>query len=176
MKLNIEKILVGFFIAVFVTPYLAGLLIPNEDWPVTSAPMFAHYVDDLTPRYRFRFMGHFNASSKKKREIRAKKDLGIREWNLMRFFFGKVYGSIDPYSPFGHHPEDNPERFQERLGRFFQGLMKQFQKMNPKEGNQLERIDLLVVKLDSQNRKIESRRVGFFNVSSGRFVHSWQKP
>ncbi len=84
------------FIVAFLLPNMWAFVDPFETFPYTSAPMFAHYVGEDTPRYRFRFMAE---SGGEEQEIRAT-DLGLAGVEFTRYFFGHVYGSTDPTTPY----------------------------------------------------------------------------
>lgn len=169
-----HKIYAGLVISLFLIPEIAAIALPLENWPFTSAPMFAHYVGPQTPRYYFRFIGEYPERRKNERQIRAMK-LGLKEWELMRHFFGKVYGSIDPRAPWGHFPNDTRETFEMRLSRFFHGLTVQLERKKKarKYAKGLRSLRLEVVRLDSQDQPVEVHRVGRYFVGEDRFVHEW---
>lgn len=172
--MNTYKVIVSLFIIISLTPHVLAIFFPYENWPVTSAPMFAHYVGSKTPRYIFRFVGE-KGDGKAEVDIRSR-DLKIREWSLMRFFFGKVYGSIDPASPFGFHPQETRDKFEERLSQFFNGLVKRLSETRPEDSAKLKTIRLEVSKLDAQNKPGETHVVGFFDKATGKFTHTWKSP
>lgn len=89
---------------------------PYEDWPFTSAPIFAYYVAPGSPVYDILF--HAEDTDGRSWPIRSFRDLGMGELSFKRLFFGKYYGSTDPRYPDGHHPNDTPEAFAARLGDF----------------------------------------------------------
>lgn len=171
-----HKVYAWIVTALFLLPELFAIALPIENWPVTSAPMFAHYVGLETPRYQFRFVGEYGNRKKKARKIRGSK-IGLTERKLMRHFFGKVYGSIDPRAPWGHFLNDTPEKFEARLSRFFRGLVIQINKKKKwrKYSKGLQSIRLEVVKLGPDNQIEEKRVVGTFSLKTGQFTHTWKK-
>lgn len=99
---------------------LRAVLGPHEDWPFTSAPMFARYVAPGDPLYELRiFLERPDGSE---RELSPRRDLGLGELGFRRQLFARYYGSTDPRHPSGHHPGDTPERFRERLRDFMHKL------------------------------------------------------
>jgi hypothetical protein len=100
---------------VLVGLQLRAMLGPWEDWPFTSAPMFAFYHSQQRPLYEIAIFEQ--APDGTERRLRAG-DVGLPEMTFGRAFFGDVYGSIDPKHPAGHHSGDTPERFAERMSEF----------------------------------------------------------
>jgi len=168
------KIYAGIVIGLFLIPEITAVVLPLENWPFTCAPMFAHYVGEGTARYRFRFIAEYAKESRPPREISIN-DIGLRQIKVMRYFFGKVYGSIDPRAPWGHFPNDTQEAFEARLSRFFHGLTLQMKKKKKgkKYAKGLKGIRLEVIRLDIQNRPGEVHTVGRYSVKERRFAHGW---
>jgi hypothetical protein len=155
----------------FLLPNVIALFIPYEEFPYTSAPMFAHYVGDNTPVYRFRFIGEFQ-DERVAREIRAA-DLNMNGVPFSRYFFGSVYGSIDPLSPFGRYVSTTPAEFEQRLTTFFGSLTTVLKKQSQAEWP-LSRIRLEVVRLNRENRDSIIHTVGYYDVASDHFSHTWR--
>jgi hypothetical protein len=86
---------------------------PYEDWPFTSAPMFARYHAAGDPLFEFRLfvVGQDGAA----RELDPRRDLGLSEIGFRRQFFANYYGSTDPYHPSRHLPGDDEQAFLERV-------------------------------------------------------------
>jgi hypothetical protein len=97
-----------------VLPQLRAIAGPYEDWPFSSAPMFATYHDPEWPVFELTFHAAFESG--RERALDPRTDLGIGEIAFKRQLFGDYYGSIDPRHPAGHHPDDTPELFRQRLG------------------------------------------------------------
>jgi len=93
---------------------------PYEDWPFSSAPMFARYHDASWPIYELTFYAELKPGVE--RPLDPRSDLGIGETAFKRLLFGDYYGSIDPRHPAGHHEHDTPELFRQRLGDFCRKL------------------------------------------------------
>ncbi len=176
---NFRKILpqwyAGIFMAILFFPLLAALIFDFESWPLTSAPMFAHYVDEKTPLYRFRFTGVFKRSPDRiiQREIRLPSVIGNFWFDF--YFFGKVYGSIDEASPFGKHPGETKDAFESRLTRFFRVFLKNFDYFQPLRLSRPTGIQLDVVRLDQQMKDQEAHTVGYFDTKTGVFTHQWKR-
>jgi hypothetical protein len=159
----------SLFIAAFLLPNLTAVVRPYESFPYTSAPMFAHYVGPQTPRYRLRMTAE-TADGGRERELRAA-DLGLNGIDFTRYFFGTVYGSVDPYSPFGNHPGDDRAAFEARVGSFFDRVTTVLRRRDPAAWERLARVRLEAVRLTERNHDGEARLVGHYDVASHRFVH-----
>lgn len=169
MSQRLYKILVIIFIFCVLAPNFCVIIRGHEDWPYTPAPMFAHYIDENTPRFAFNFTGEFDDGSSKKLGYYS---VGAN-WSLMRLFFKYVYGAMDPGSVFEEFPNDNLASFETRLTRFFRAFTNEYSKRNMNTAK-LIRIKLSVAKLaPKSNEELESHTVGFFE--NGSFKHSWGK-
>lgn len=166
-----RDLLAAAFITAFLVPNLATLVIPFEQFPFSSAPMFAHYVSDDTPRYRFRFMVE-PPDGRKTWELLGR-DLGMHNVEFGRYFFGSVYGSIDPVSPYGHHGHDTREAFEARLSEFFDKLVSVWERRRSEPFPRPAAIRLELALLDRENRNTEIRTVGRYDVATRRFLHTW---
>lgn len=92
---------------------LRAILGPYEDWPFTSAPMFARYHAAEDPLFELRLIArHLDGSE---HEIVPQRDLGVGELAFRRQFFSKHYGSVDPKHPGGHMGMDDRKTFEKRL-------------------------------------------------------------
>jgi len=158
-------------IAAVLLPNLAVLVWPYEHFPFSSAPMFAHYVTHESPRYRFRFVAE-PADGGAEWELHAR-DVGLRNVELHRHFFGFVYGSHDPRSPYGHHPPHDREQFQARVESFLQRFASVAERNAPGARTAFVGIRLELARLDEQNRDGEVRVVGRYDRATERFLHTW---
>jgi hypothetical protein len=98
--------------ALLVGLQLRAMIGPWEDWPFTSAPMFARYHSADRPLYEIAIVEEADSGAERRL---AASDFGLREISFGRSFFGDVYGSTDPHHPAGHHPGDTPDRFAARM-------------------------------------------------------------
>jgi len=158
------------FIGAFLLPTLAGFIVPYEEFPYTSVPMFAHYVGDDTARYRFRFIVQVG-DDQQERELRAT-ELGLGGLEFSRYFFS-VYGSIEPFSPFSHHRDDDRATFEERLSEFFGRVATELKRRDQNAWHRLSHIRLEIARLNSKSYDSETHVVGHYEVASGRFIHTW---
>ena len=152
----------SIFVVVFLLPNLWAFVDPYETFPYTSAPMFAHYVGEDTPRYRFRFVAEQGG---KETEIRAT-DLSLDGVEFTRYFFGHVYGSSDPDAPFAVAGEDTPADFEARLSAFFRNVQTVLER---RDATQLSGLRLEVVRLDADNYDAEVRLIGHYDATTQRF-------
>jgi hypothetical protein len=90
-----HEILAGAFIVAILAPNLWALIHPYEDWPYSSLPMYAHYVGEDTPRFKFVFVAELEDGREK--EV-SPYSIGL-DYAAMRFFFKYVYGSVEPGLP-----------------------------------------------------------------------------
>jgi hypothetical protein len=164
-------LLAMLFIIVFLAPNLVALVIPYEEFPYTSAPMFAHYVGEETPRYRFHFIAVF-VNGQAAQEIYAT-DLGLNGVGFSRYFLGSMYGSIDPRSPFGHHGEDTEAAFENRLSGFFRRMMTVLARRGYPALPQVSGIRLEVARLNDKNEDAELHMVGRYDVATEWFIRTW---
>jgi hypothetical protein len=109
----LHRALAGILIASVVSLEAWAVLGPHEDWPFSSAPMFARYHARGEPLYEFVLVAQHADGARV--VIQAKRHLGLGELGFRRQFFGRVYGSTDPEHPSGHHPSDDAGKFRQRL-------------------------------------------------------------
>ena len=148
------------FLSIVATAILGAnfwaVLFEVEDWPLTPAPMFAHYVDSKTPRYRFSFDATFEDGSTKSLAYHS---IGAN-WSLMRFFFKYIYGATPSGGVFAQFEEDSKAAFTERLSKFFQVFSSEYKRRHSKN---VDEIELWVELLDSENSPQSRHLVGTFN-------------
>lgn len=166
----IYKLAVIVFSVAFVAPNLWAIVSPYEDWPYTSLPMYAHYVDQDTPRYRFIFVGEFADGGEE--EVTAY-SVGV-DYAAMRFFLMYVYGSVETAaSPFNRFPNDDRAAFEDRLSRFFGAYAWRYADRFPERP--LRGIRLQVAQLQWPDNDVgEVHEIGRHDVAAGRFIHSWR--
>ena len=156
------------FILAVLLPNLWAVISPYENWPFTCAPMFAHYVDDETPRYRFAFEVQFDDGSKDEVGYYS---AGLN-WSVMRFFFKWVYGATPSGGVFALYQNDTREAFENRLSTFFVAFLEALSsRVAPKIPLKLT---LRAVRLNGENRDGESHKVGVFDIESQRFHLTWK--
>ncbi|MCB0352199.1 MAG: hypothetical protein KDD64_01705 [Bdellovibrionales bacterium] len=157
----------AFLVAVLI-PNLWAVISPYENWPFTCAPMFAHYVDESTPRYRFAFQVQFEDGS---RDEVGYYSAGLN-WSLMRYFFKWVYGATPSGGVFALYPSDTQENFENRLSTFFSAFVSALsERIAPKKPIKLT---LHAIRLDRENNDSDSHKVGVFDIESGRFHLTWK--
>jgi hypothetical protein len=163
----------GAFIVAFLLPNAAALIRPFEEFPYTSAPMFAHYVDkETTPRFALRFVAEMSRTD---REIPITPGhLGVPGVPFSRHYFGQVYGSTDPHSPFGSHGDDTRPAFERRNAEFFARVALVLRRRDPGLWKSLARIRLEAVRLGPFGRDAEIHVVGYYDVEAQRFTHTWR--
>ncbi|MCB0336149.1 MAG: hypothetical protein KDD62_07575 [Bdellovibrionales bacterium] len=157
----VRKVLSGVALLLIGVNVLAAA-IPFEQWPLTNAPMFAHYVNQDTPRFAFEFKG----------ENQAGEELSLgyysvgAPWSLMRYFFKYVYGSQDFRSVFAHFSNDSPEEFKNRLEIFFTAFVKEYSERFPNT-SPLVSVRLMLSRLGWDDDAVsDSTLVAIFRVQS----------
>ncbi len=103
---------------------------PYEDWPFSSAPMFARYQSRKAPLY---YIEWWVQDGGPKRLIMPERDLGVGELPFRRGYFAAYYGSVDERHPSGPHRADDPSRFAERQADFCQRLRAAFRRRGGSE-------------------------------------------
>ena len=158
--------------AAVVIPNLVAIAVPFESWPYTNAPMFAHRVAPDTQRYAFVFEG--------RRDDGGVVELGFysagARWSLMRYFFKFVYGAAPAGGEFCVYPDDDRAALEKRLGEFFTVFAERYRDREP-AGAHLARIVLRLARLEgADNDRVESWRVGVFDVATGTYRHDRPGP
>jgi hypothetical protein len=151
---------------------LWAILGPREDWPFSSAPMFAYYHDADWPLFELNLYAETPAGSEKAIDPRA--DLGIGEIAFKRQLFADHYGSIDPAHPAGHHEDDSPERFRQRMSELCRKIARAFQQ---RSGAPVRKIRVEVARVEQRRNAegelevksvSERRTIVVFDVASDR--------
>lgn len=163
-----NQVLVYLLYALILIPNFLAIIMPFENWPYTNAPMFAHYIDDKTPRYTFKFWANFKDSEST--------ELGYysigANWSLPRYFFKYVYGAVGVTSVFNIYPDDTKVDFETRLSSFFSDFTKYYLARNTDKKERLQSISLYVARLSNVTNKPEEQKlVGTYYLKSEKFVH-----
>jgi hypothetical protein len=116
----------GALVIGLVALKVRAMLGPHEDWPFTSAPMFARYHSPDQPLFELRLIAQHADGSE--HEIVPQRDLGLGELAFRRQFFAKHYGSADPRHPGGHLENDTREAFERRLGAWMRRVAGVYQR------------------------------------------------
>jgi hypothetical protein len=132
---------------------LAALLGPWEDWPFSSAPMFARHQSRDAPVYYIEWWVDAAGGS---RLLSPQKDLGLGELPFRRGYFASFYGSADPRHPGGHFPDDDPAAFEQRQHDYCRRLSTAFRRPRASTLPSFR----LVVAEERAGRRTRSREVG----------------
>lgn len=92
-------------------PNLWVLIAGEEAWPFTNAPMFAA-SPTRNELYEPRIV--VETAQGTDHAFSSRTAAGISNWHFWRLFWGKVYGSIDPATPWDI-AHDDPASFQRRM-------------------------------------------------------------
>lgn len=114
---------------------LRAVLGPHEDWPFTSAPMFARYQAPDAPVFELSF--YVEDPKGTRVELQPQEHLGMGELGFRRQFFARYYGSTDELHPSGHFPRDGRAAFRERIALWMKLVIAAYTR---KRGHAPERI------------------------------------
>jgi len=95
---------------------LRAVIGPYEDWPFTSAPMFARYQTPGDPLFELSF--YVEDVEGVTMELDPLRHLDTGELGFRRHFFARYYGSTDPEHPSWHLPHDNRAKFEQRIAEW----------------------------------------------------------
>lgn len=134
---------------------------PHEDWPFTSAPMFARYQRPDDPLFELSFYVEDPAGVRV--ELEPLRHLGMGELGFRRHFFTRYYGSTDPRHPSWHLHNDNEAKFRERIAAWMKLIVVAYTKV---QGHPPRRLWLEASKLGP--KRVERRPLFEFVPSTGR--------
>lgn len=92
---------------------LRAMLGLREDWPFTSAPMFARYQAAGDPLVEFRVF--LVPARGDEVELDTNRDLGLGDLGFRRQFFTRYYGSADAPLPSKQEVQAAEQQFRQRL-------------------------------------------------------------
>ncbi|RCH55754.1 hypothetical protein DJ568_07685 [Mucilaginibacter hurinus] len=143
----------------FLVPNIYIICKGKESYPFTPAPMFGHYVGDSTLFYSIEFTANG-------------KNFGTDHLNnhmVKRMFFDQVYWSVDPESPLGNFDNDSKQAFENRLTNFFSAYYKHLT-----SDTAIHRIDLSVTQYNRKYQPLAKHNVGYYDHTTGKFIHTWK--
>lgn len=155
----------------------AALLIPNlvvialgiEEFPFTTAPMFAHYVGPDTTLYAFRLEGVRDDVAE---------PLPIEETNLnpiefQRQFASWYYPPMTDTAPFRDLSGESstPDGFTTTMAGYFRALT---DFLRDESGISYDSVDLYVDIVDSSGRLIASEPVGTYDTLTHRYTQTYE--
>ena len=155
-----HKLAAALLIVLICGLELRAVLGPYEDWPFTSAPMFARYHAPGDPLFELAVW--LEPETGPLVELEPDAHLGLGELGFRRQFFAKYYGSTDPRHPSGHHPHDDEASFRARLSRWMQLVSRAYTR---RTGMKLKSVQLEVRRLSKAG--VERRPVAHFEATSG---------
>jgi hypothetical protein len=156
-----RRALPGILAAALLIPNLFVVALGIEDFPFTTAPMFAHYVGPETDLYVFRFEGVADEIA----EPLPLDEIGREERPLMRQFMTWYYRPLTATSPLRDISPDSgtPEEFTERMTEFF-GPIADF--LRERRGIEYDSIELHIDMTDSEGEVVDSRHVGTYDTGA----------
>jgi hypothetical protein len=160
-----KKLFAGLIILIFIFPNLYAVIRGRESYPFTPAPMFAHYIGKKSNFYDFVFIGEGDTAEA---SVFPKHPGHRNELAIKRFFFDRIYGSVEKNSPFWSNHSDDKEQFEQRLASFFKVYFNELEKSG------FKRIRLVVIQYDHRYTESASHTVGTFDLSTKLFTHTWR--
>ncbi len=160
-----KKAFAFLVMAVFIAPNLYVFYTGHESFPFTHAPMFGHYIGEDTQFYDFEFVG----DDQKRWYPSYREPLPGKDRVIRRFFFNRVYGSMEP-SSFSYYPADSKEAFVQRLEKFFPAYFRYLHADSATVG----KIHLEVWRYDARYAPVEKHTVGYYDVPARKFYFTWK--
>ncbi len=155
------------WIALTLGPILAHVVPGIERWPWSPCPMFSRYHQASDTRWNFIITTRTGDGEFQPLELRAAGLLTVPFW---RHFFVHVYGSTNPSLPQGGYPNDTPEAFSQRLGRWFTGVVTQARQRQVPGSTQWTELHLGLVELLPDGTRLPPRTIGRYDPATGTYV------
>jgi hypothetical protein len=147
-------------VAALVGLQLRAMLGPYEDWPFTSAPMFARYHAAEDPLFELQFIARLPDGSE--HEIVPQRDLGLGELAFRRQFFARHYRSADPKHRGERPTQDGRAAFEQRMAAWLKRVARVYERTTR---HRLAGVRLEVRRVTSSGS--ESRRVADLDLARG---------
>lgn len=143
-----HRLAASALLATVVALQLRAMIGPHEDWPFTSAPMFARYQAPGDPLVELRVL--VVTEGRGEFELDAERDLGLGELGFRRQFFSQYYGSTDPEHPSRHYSKDG---FAQHRQRVLDWMRKVARGVRRKRGQLPQRLRLEAVRVTGSERE-----------------------
>ncbi len=154
--------------AVILIPNLVVIALGVEDFPFTTAPMFAHYVGPDTTLYALRLEGVRDGASE---------PFPIQETNLSSIEFQRqlsswYYRPMTDTAPFRDlSGASTPEVFAKVMADYF-GALTDF--LREERGISYDAVELYVDVVDSSGNIIESEPVGTYDIPTDSYTQTYR--
>ncbi|MET0297091.1 MAG: hypothetical protein ABW024_06790 [Microbacterium sp.] len=155
----------------------AAVLIPNliviglgvEDFPFTTAPMFAQYVGPETTLYSFRMEGVRDGVS----EPLPIQETNLGELEVQRQLASWFYRPMTDTSPFRDltSQSDDPEVFAQRMSEFFAPIV---DFLRDQRSVEFDEVVLYVDVSDSSGDVLDSELVGRYDTSTDAYTQLYE--
>lgn len=164
MTTKYSKFYAACVLLVFILPNLYAIIKGRESYPFTPAPMFSHYVGDNSKFYDFEFIAEGDSFE---RVVNPEHSEHRNQLAIKRFFFDRIYGSVEKNSPLWDEENDSRRKLEKRLSSFFKVYFKHL------ENSDIKVIRLVIKEYDHNYTAIESHQAGSFSFSNKHFIHTW---
>ncbi|WP_164861491.1 hypothetical protein [Microbacterium sp. CPCC 204701] len=153
--------------AVVLVPNAVVIALGVEDFPFTSAPMFAHHIGPDTRLYAFRLEAVRDGAS----EPFPLEMTNLDPLELKRQLASWYYRPMSDTSPFRDLSGDSssPEVFDDRMATFFRPLT---DFLRDERGIEYDGVNLYVDTVDSSGELLESEHVGYYETATRRYTQT----
>lgn len=166
---RLHRLLAALLVAALLGLELRAVLGPYEDWPFTSAPMFARYQTPGAPVFELSF--YVEDADGVAVELDPLGHLGTGELGFRRYFFARYYGSTDPEHPSWHLPGDDRAKFEQRIAEWMKLTVSVYTR---RAGRPPRRVWLEAAKLE--NGRVERRPLFEYLPDTGRLRPLFRVP
>jgi hypothetical protein len=153
--------------AVLVIPNLIVIALGIEDFPFTTAPMFAHYVGPDTKLYAFRLEGVRDGES----EQFPIEQTNLSPLEVKRQLASWYYRPMTETSPLRDlsGSSSSPEVFSAEMADFFQPLT---DFLVSHRGIAYDGVNVYVDTVDTSGKVLESTHVGYYETQTRRYTQT----
>ena len=162
-----NKIYALLIMLAFILPNAYIIWKGKEEYPYTPAPMFGHYIGGQTRFYDIKF---FAKGQLTRNEVLPFHKEFSNQLSIGRFFFDRVYGSVEPNTPLGDFSNESREKFEKRMENFcavYFGYLK-------KDENKYRELELVVNQYDRKYNLLNSHLIGYYDINNNQFKHIWK--
>jgi len=162
-----KKLIAIIIMLVFILPNAYTIIIGKETYPYTPAPMFGHYIGDETLFYKIKFIAKGPGGEKEVLPLHEEHQNALA---ISRFFFDKIYGSVEAKTPLGNFADETRGKFKSRMEQFCSVYFAHVKKEDP----QVDRIDFVVDQFNRNYDLKNTHAIGYYDFLTHQFIHTWK--
>ena len=154
----------------FIVPNLFVIFSGQESFPFTQAPMFGHYIGDESKLYSFSFIAE---TEKKERQVYPSylaTNISDNAYTS-RFFFNKIYKSVDEAAPFGRISNDSQDLLTKRMETFFATYFNYLST----DTTTVKKIRFEINQFNRKNTYQQKHLLGFYDLPQKKYTHLWKE-